>query len=244
MTRIVTVANNKGGVAKTTTAYHLARAWAQTGSPVLLIDLDPQGNLSSMAHASGNYGSTATLFQADTGIPKLIQRPIADTPALSLIASAPVLEDVAAQLVLNNLGVFKLANILRDAGDLGEFIVIDTPPGFGVLTMSALIAAHTVIVPCQPEPSAIAGVAKVASMARDIKASLGRGPLLVGTVATMVEPTLVAHKEGIAILQEGQYAPLLGSIPKRKGVNAHDELGAAYADIAPTVREAILQERA
>lgn len=184
--RIIAIANQKGGVGKTTTAINLATAIAATKRRVLIIDFDPQGNASTAlgvdkrACPANSYDvvmGEATLAEAlvDTGI-----------PGLFLIPSSQDLSGAEVELVQAQGRERRLAQAL--AGVQGfDFVLIDCPPSLNLLTINALVAAQSVMVPLQCEFLALEGVSLLVKTIERVKASLNPELDLHGIVLTMFD---------------------------------------------------------
>jgi len=240
-THIIAVANYKGGVGKTETVYRLGIQWAMRGLAPLLIDLDPQANLSRRCNntAWGNRHIGAVLGGAAPATAKLVEAAMRIDLGEHLawqVASDIQLENVAVGLLQRNFNrLTALANAIAEAGDIGGPILIDTPPNAGVLTLNALVAASHVVVCADPEEDAIAGVRRIQEIIGEIDRERGVAPKILGTIATRVDTILTRHTEGLAALKAPGMPPLLGSIPKRAGQDADRWLNEAYADVADLV---------
>jgi chromosome partitioning protein len=187
--RILTVANQKGGVGKTTTAINLATALALSGQRVLLIDLDPQANMTSGVGLKGQAAPGGTVYHALTSdVPdaKNFVLPTRITN-LSLIPADRNLTGAEVELVTmtdreSRLRVFTAA--LRDDFD---YIFIDTPPSLGLLTLNALVTADAVLIPLNCEYFALEGLADLVATLRRVRASLNSSLDIAGVLMTMYD---------------------------------------------------------
>lgn len=247
---ILTVANHKGGVAKTTSAYFLGYAWAnapQHRYQPLLIDMDPQANLTRMCAPDqeqphigdvlgGAIAPTATVAQATQSV-KL-------GPGIGhLVPSHITLENVAVGLAQRNLNrLTALQRALAEVDHAAQPVIIDTPPSASILTLNALVAGTHVLICADPEEDAIHGALRIGEIIAEIRDARGVAPELVGIIATRTDPNLTRHKEGLQHLkelhQQGKLPPLLKTIPKRAGQDAERILREAYAPAAAQILEA------
>jgi chromosome partitioning protein len=186
--RILAVANQKGGVGKTTTAINLATAVAATGWPVLLIDLDPQGNASTGLGLAGNdraAGSYRLLMNGGKPADTVRETGI---PGLSLVPAEPDLAGAEIELVALPRREFRLRDALtslRSPASPYRLILIDCPPSLGLLTLNALVAADGVLVPLQCEFFALEGVTQLVRTIELVRRGLNPALRLQGIVLTM-----------------------------------------------------------
>jgi chromosome partitioning protein len=162
--RIITVANQKGGVGKTTTAVNIGAALAMGGLKVLLIDLDPQGNAStafSVAHDEGIPGSYEVLVSG-ASLTSVKQR-AEGYPHLDVVPAGVDLAGAEIDLVELERREFKLRDAITELNkkERYDYIVIDCPPSLGLLTLNALIAAHELLIPIQCEYYALEGLTQL-----------------------------------------------------------------------------------
>lgn len=151
MAYVIAISNEKGGVAKTTTTYSLGASLAEIGKKILLIDLDPQGNL-SLANGiePGKAMNTSTdVIMSGLNIKEALRK--TSTPGMEIIPSSPALIDAEQHLPVRSNYAFGLNNALREETLDYDYVLLDCPPSMGAITYNALTAAELLIVPTQAE---------------------------------------------------------------------------------------------
>jgi chromosome partitioning protein len=191
MSRIVAIVNQKGGVGKTTTAINVATALAGSGRRVLLVDVDPQGNLTSGVGQKGKTASAGTVYEALTaaeppasGAPFVLETTIAN---LSLIPADRQLTGAEIEMVPLSARETRLRQLLATIRDAYDFIILDCPPSLGLLTLNALVAADAVLIPLHCEYFALEGLAELVGTLRRVRASLNPALDIEGVLLTMCD---------------------------------------------------------
>lgn len=190
MGKIVAMANQKGGVGKTTTAINLAAALGSAGKKVLMVDIDPQGNATGGLGVNKREieGSTYNLLIADTPIEKVLLK--TKFKNLELLPSNINLAGVEIELVELPERTFRLRQALATVRERYDFIIIDCPPSLGLITLNALSAADSVLIPIQCEYYALEGLSQLTATIRQVKRLYNADLELEGVLLTMFDSRL------------------------------------------------------
>ncbi len=188
--KIIAVANQKGGVGKTTTAINLSAALAEAGNRVLIVDLDPQGNASTGLGIDIKVREITTyeLLLEDVALENAILK--TKTDGLHIIPATIDLSSADIELFSNEKRSFLLHDALRqtamDAYRL-DYILIDCPPSLNLLTVNAMVAAHSVLIPLQSEFFALEGLSQLMLTIREVRQTANPNLRIEGVVLTMFD---------------------------------------------------------
>jgi chromosome partitioning protein len=197
--KVIAFANQKGGVAKTTTALNLAVAFKESGHRVLAVDMDPQGNL-TMSQGIDPDKVDRSMFDV------LVHRiPIREVIVEREIDVAVASIDLAGAEIAMSTQIGRERSLQKALDDVKEdydFVCIDTPPSLGLLTVNALTAADKVIVPVQCEYLSMRGLVQLQNTLQMIRENLNPGVEIEGILPTMLDSRTVHAKEAVEILEE------------------------------------------
>jgi chromosome partitioning protein len=187
MARILAIANQKGGVGKTTTSVNLAACLASIGQRVLMIDLDPQGNATTGCGVV-KRDALPTVYQILIGAASLPEARLTTEFGFDILPSNRELAGAEVELIEVSQREFRLRDALTAASPDYDFILIDCPPALNMLTVNGLVAAQAVMIPMQCEYYALEGLTDLVATLRKVRANLNPVLEIEGLLRTMYDP--------------------------------------------------------
>lgn len=202
MSRIYALANQKGGVGKTTTTVNLGAYLADAGKRVLLVDVDPQANATTSLGVDTRSltRSSYDLFVDSPPVSRLIT--LTNCFGLDLIPSSPSLAGAQVELVDMPEREFRLRGALQQVEEQYDFILIDTPPSLGMLTVNALVAANGVLIPVQCEYLPLEGLAQLLETIERVRESLNPDLVVRGLILTMYDARTNLSRQVVEEIRE------------------------------------------
>lgn len=215
MGRIIAIANQKGGVGKTTTSINLSSCLANEGKKVLLVDIDPQGNATSgVGIIKQNLENTVyELFLNECTLSECLTQSVVDN--LNVLPSNVNLSGAEIDLIGVDNREFILKNILDTVKDLYDYIIIDCPPSLNVLTVNAMVSADSVIVPIQCEYYALEGLSQLIHTINLIQERLNNNLEIDGIVFTMYDSRTNLSAEVVDNVKENIHINIYDTIIPR-----------------------------
>lgn len=200
MSKIISISNHKGGVGKTTSTLNIGAALNKLGKKVLLIDLDPQANLSQ---SLGVVEPALTIYHALKGEESLYNMaPVNIAKGLDLIPSSLDLSGAEIELVGEMAREYILRGQLEPLKTKYDYILIDCPPSLGLLTINALTASDAILIPLQAHYLALQGLAKLTQIIEKISKGLNKGLILGGVFITQFDSRKILNRDVASTIEE------------------------------------------
>lgn len=203
MSIVISLLNHKGGVGKTTSAINIGAGLVELGQRVLLMDLDPQANLSL---SLGIGRQPTTLYEALRGEADLA--PVTVKENLDVIPSTLDLSGAEMELINEAGREYILRELFEGVRDAYDFIIIDCPPSLGLLTLNALTSSEYVLIPLQTEFLALQGLAKIKQVIQKVKLRLNKKLEILGVLPTMYDSRKILNRDVVETIKK-YFGPLV-----------------------------------
>lgn len=194
---VISLLNHKGGVGKTTSAVNIGAAMVELGKRVLLVDLDPQANLTV---SLGIPRQKVTIYEALRGENEIV--PYNCKPGLDVVVSSLDLSGAEMELINEAGREYLLREILTQVVDDYDYILIDCPPSLGLLTLNALTSSRYVLIPLQTQFLAVQGLAKIKQVIDKVHARLNTDLEMAGVIPTMYDSRRVLNRDVLDTIQK------------------------------------------
>lgn len=236
MTRITAVANQKGGVAKTTTVHAVAAGLVERGRSVLTVDMDPQASLSwSMGVEPDELAqSLHDVLMGRAGVDDILY----ESNGIDLVPSSIDLAGSEVHLHTRTGREYVLKRALLGVADRYDHVIVDCPPSLGILTVNGLTAADRVVVPVRAETLSQRGVDQLAATIDDVRLYTNPTLEMAGIIVTMLDPRTRLGRTVIERLEEGGYDVWRPAVPRSVRVAEAPERGLSVLDTARTSKAA------
>jgi len=197
MGKVISLLNHKGGVGKTTSAINIGAGMVELGKKVLLIDLDPQANLTLSLDVPREK---VTIYESIRGEADLA--PYTVKPNMDVVISSLDLSGAEMELINEAGREYILRELIEPVVGEYDYIIIDCPPSLGLLTLNALTSSHHVIIPLQTEFLALQGLAKIKQVIDKVRVRLNKSVSIIGVVATMYDARKVLNRDVVDLIRK------------------------------------------